>query len=198
MHKLWQIHAALEDVHHRQRRQWLTRWDLLTYLQAPGPVGGAALRIPEWMGALAVLAPVEHGRPPEAEIAKAFLATPPIRTLESTLKFDTGWNAETPMPMARADGEAWAKKPSFFLEYTADLGEINEVPKEQAVLHLLVLIAAVEVRRQLELYYQTGMFHILRCRRGACSAWFLAPRMGVRSKFCSGTCRVGALRDSRR
>jgi len=114
------------------------------------------------------------------------------------LKFDPGWNGETPMPMARADGEAWANKPTFFAEYTIDLGEIAEVPKEQALLRLLVLIAAVEVRRQVELYYQTGMMHIAKCRRGACSAWFVPPRMGVRSKYCSGVCRVGALRDSKR
>jgi len=100
--------------------------------------------------------------------------------------------------MGRADGEEWSSKATFFPEYTIDLGEIQDAPKEQALLRLVVLIAAVEVRRQLELYYQTGMYHLVRCHRGSCGAWFTPPRMGVRSKFCSGVCRVGALRDSKR
>jgi len=191
-----ELEKLLAPVLHRQKRKTLTRRDVLTYLETAITAQAARLS-PDWKCTGDLLPSLTAGVP-DAALVTAFLEQPLIKTLHSELVFDDGSRGDQVKDLCRLNGEAWAKKPGFYPQFTLNLGEIRATPKEFDYTRLLVLIAAVEIRRHLDLYYPTRNLLLRKCHHDGCGAWFIAPRMGVRSKFCCSVCRVNALRGSRR
>jgi len=188
-----EVQTALQPALQRQKRMHLTRRDVLTYLELHA-TASPARRLPEWK-LLAELLPSISSGIPYVHALEPFLKIPWLTRLNCEMFYDDGSKGELPFIFSRWDGEPWAKKPAYYPQYFVDLGELRGSPKEFEYFRLLLAWAAVEVRRHVQLYYETGMMHLAKCKRDQCCSWFVPPRMGVRSKFCSSICRVAASRE---
>ena len=89
-----------------------------------------------------------------------------------------------------SDGFWKITPPAPFRQIALHLGKVPARITESFGMHLFVLVALLNLRADFEIYYETGLMRLARCRRAACRSWYAGVPMAGRQKFCCESCRV--------
>lgn len=188
----------------RQKRDVLTYWDGLTFLQGQGAGMCVKKAEPETLLCLRLLSQFADQRL-EFDDVWELAHLPALEHFKSRLVYHRadGYDPEAaalgradPASLERTIHNTWRAKRGFHREFHVDAKAVEGPMTKASWTRLFVLAILAQLRADLEIFYETGFFRIRRCERRACMAWFAAKAMGSgKQRFCCGGCRASFVRE---
>ncbi len=190
----------------RQKRTYLTYCDAMTYLEDQGPPESVAESAEAELADRLILMLARNRHHPqtvrELTEVKAFDAA------QSRLAYHGGkLSDEFELFTSRsnpariefgANGKTRKARPDFYRLLDMDMQAVGMKANAIDWDRLMILAVLLQIRADLEVYYETGFQRLRKCEHGRCGAWFLVNRMAGRQRFCSTLCRVTEARDEAR
>ena len=201
-----QLAQAVSPALHRQKRDYLGYWDAMSPLE----FGRRPITEDLWGDETVHLG---------IELAlQSRMGVPSDTLIERLIALEPVANARTRIHRQYGDGDgarasALARAgtgntkfdangrphllPGLYRYTSLDMGhELPEGPEAINWPFLMVLSVLINLRLDVELYLETGIWRIVSCKRRECRAFFPQRSFsGRRPRFCSATCRASAARE---
>lgn len=191
----------------RQNREFVSYWDALTWLDnSARPSRFSKRQIPEIYLLDQIMRSLADDR--EDNLALKRLATEPaLRNITTKHTWEDGtFTIRQADALARTDparihttrqGKQSLAKPTMVRTFSVPMGDAGGSLKGIDWDRLLVLSLLVQVRSDLELFFESGFRRLRRCERDRCRAWFISKPMGQQIRYCCNVCRASHYRESR-
>lgn len=204
--------AILEEIRvatlwaiERQKREYVFYWDALTWLNSPARPRRLS-RIPEIRLLDRVMRSLASDQEDRGAI-KRLAEEPTLKNITTKHTWeDAKFTIRQTEALARTDparirttrqGNQRLAQPTMCRTFRVPMGDAGGSLKGIDLDRQLVLGLLVQVRSDLELFYETGFRRLRRCERDRCGAWFISKPMGQQIQFCCNVCRASDYRESR-
>ena len=204
--------ALLEEIRvatlwaiERQKREYVFYWDALTWLNSPARPRRLS-RIPEIRLLDRVMRSLASDQEDRGAI-KRLAEEPTLKNITTKHTWeDAKFTIRQTEALARTDparirttrqGNQRLAQPTMCRTFRVPMGDAGGSLKGIDLDRQLVLGLLVQVRSDLELFYETGFRRLRRCERDRCGAWFISKPMGQQIQFCCNVCRASDYRESR-
>ena len=198
-----QVRQATKDTCKRQKRRDLVYWDVMTFFE-----GWSGFRRKEYKDNHKLLLKLCHSiaqqRMDDPAVFKLWGHSKLQKTAPVYSVFRGRGISKHANAMARTnprcfslgpDGYWKVDPPVPFRQIALYLGEAPARVTKSYIMHLCVLAALLNLRADIEIFYETGLMRLARCQRAACRSWYATKPMTSRRKFCCESCRVMHFRE---
>lgn len=186
----------------RQKRKRFAHWDAYTFLEQAPPDLVPSDDETALAQELITMFGRKHLRDPPVQ---ELIDLPLFEHVYCHLAYDHGHREPDPsIVSARTDparithapdGSVRLVGPGFYRLPAVDM--VGAGIKSTAIdwQRLTIWATLIQLRADLEIFFETGFRPVGRCERRLCQAWFKAQRRGRRARFCSTYCRVAHNRE---
>ncbi|MCH8314776.1 MAG: hypothetical protein IIA64_02280 [Planctomycetes bacterium] len=202
---LKEIRVATLWAVERQNREYESYWDALTWLEGPARPRRLS-RIPEIRLVDRVMRSLASDQEDQGAI-KRLAEEPALRNITTMHTWeDAKFTIKEAQALARTDparirttrrGNQRLAQPTMCRAFRVPMGDAGGSLRGVDLDRQLVLTLLVQIRSDLELFYETGFRRLRRCERDRCGAWYVSKPMGQQIRFCCNVCRASEYRESR-
>lgn len=205
--------AILEEIRvatlwaiERQKREYVFYWDALTWLNGPERPRRLS-RIPEIRLLDRLMRSLASDQVEDRGALRRLAEEPALRNITTMHTWeDAKFTIRQAEALARTNparirttrqGNQRLARPTMCRTFRVPMGDAGGSLKGVDLDRQLVLSLLVQIRSDLELFYESGFRRLRRCERDRCGAWYVSKPMGQQVRFCCDVCRASDYRESR-
>ncbi len=202
---LKEIRVATLWAIERQNRDDFSYWDALTWLDGPARPRRLS-RIPEIRLLSRVMRSLASDQEDPGAI-KRLAEEPALKNITTRhIWEDAKFTIRQAEALARTNparirttrqGNQRLAQPTMCRTFRVPMGDAGGSLKGIDLDRQLVLSLLIQIRSDLELFYESGFRRLRRCERDRCGAWYVAKPMGQQIRFCCDVCRASDYRELR-